>query len=536
MRRKMKKVLAAGVALTMAASLLSGCKKADNENVSENAAKSTKAETEAGEAAGTSARTDEGADIGTEDTYEIVMSYVTLGSEPQDLGLVEKALSDLTKEKINCTVKFKPVSMVDLASQYNLWASSGEKVDLMMMFNMDLGTYINEGKILQLDEYVDKAPAISAVNEERNLFKGGLYNDKLYAIPVANPSLGEGKAFYVRKDILDAVGYEEKDIYTYEDLDKIFENIKAKYPDLTTCAWAGVQSNTLSYEFIPYDTLGVAGGWAGVVMNPMSGEKKVTNLYETDEYYEYLQWVQKWQQAGYISKDAATTSDQPADWVKAGRSAGFLLGDDTPGNKDNNKATTGYDIVQMNIKPTYLTTTTYSQLRWCIGANSEQPEKVMQFLDMWYDGPEAVNLLMNGVEGNHYVKNGESMIISYPEGINGTNTPYNNVLGIYGDKRNMYMFEPNKESFYAESDAYTENALKYPSLALGYTFNSDDFQTEMAAISSVISQYVTTLEYGMATDLEATYQEFIAALDNAGMNKLVEENQKQLDTWLANQK
>lgn len=527
MKKKMNKITAAGLAAAMAVSMLAGC--------GGSAAGSTEKGVSTEKDGGTEEQKSD-TDAAAGEIYEIVMSYVTLGSEPQDLRMVESALSELTKEKINCTVKFKPVALTDLASQYNLWASSGEKVDLMMMFQMDLGSYVNEGKILPLDEYIDQAPAIKAVDEERGLFVGGMYGDKLYSIPVANPSLGEGKALYARKDILDKVGYEEKEVYSYEDLDTIFAGVKAEYPDLITLGWAGIKNNTVAYQFLPYDDLGTAGGWAGVLMDAQSGDTTVKNLYESKEYYEYLEWVQKWQQAGYISRDAGTTSDQPSDWIKAGRCAGFVLGDDTPGNKDNQEAITGYEMVQLNIKPTYLTTNTYSQLRWCIGGNSEQPEKVMQFLNMWYDGPEAVNLLMNGIEGTHYVKNGDSMIISYPEGINGTNTSYNNTLGIYGDKRNMYMFEPNEDSFYTDSDIYTENALKYPSPALGYTFNSDGFQTEMAAISSVINQYVTTLEYGMASDLKATYNEFIKALDAAGMNKLIEENQKQLDAWLEKQK
>lgn len=40
----------------------------------------------------------------------------------------------------------------------------------------------------------------------------------------------------------------------------------------------------------------------------------------------------------------------------------------------------------------------------------------------------------------------------------------------------------------------------------------------------------------MASDLDSAYQEFIKALDTAGMNKLVEANQEQLDAWLAEQK
>ena len=294
-------------------------------------------------------------------------------------------------------------------------------------------------------------------------------------------------------------------------------------------------SNTSAYQYIPYDTLGVAGGWAGVLLDALSGDTTVVNLYESDEYYEYLTWMQRWQEAGYLSADAATTNDQPMDWIKAGRCAGFTVGDDTPGNKENQKAYTGYEMVQLNIRPTYLTTNTYDQVRWCVSSTSENPGKALEFLNLLYDGPEVLNLLMNGIEGQHYVKHGDSMIISYPDGIDGMNPPYCVVLGIYGDKRNLYMHEPNEDSFYSDSDIYTENALKYPSVALGYTFNSSEYQTEMAAISSVINQYVTTLEYGMVADLDATYQEFIDALDAAGMNRLVEANQEQLDAWLAQQ-
>ena len=70
---------------------------------------------------------------------EIVMTFVTYGNEPQDLAVVEKAVSDYCLEKVNCTVKFKPVSIMEMGSKYTLWASSGENVDLMVLFQMDLG-------------------------------------------------------------------------------------------------------------------------------------------------------------------------------------------------------------------------------------------------------------------------------------------------------------------------------------------------------------------------------------------------------------
>ncbi len=539
MKKRGTRLAALALTAVMTIGALAGCGGKDAGGASAGnaagAGNGTESQGSAGDADSQGGAGDAGDQAQDGEPYEVVMAYVTLGSDPQDLGLVEEELSKVTMEKIGCTVKFKPVPLSNLASQYNLWASSGEKVDLLIMFQMDLGTYVNEGKILELTDYMDLLPAPTAVDGERGLYVGGMYDNRVYAVPVVNPSLGEGKAFYVRKDIMDSIDYEEKDLYTYEDLDAIFAQVKETYPDLITIAAAGIKNNTFAYQFIPYDTLGVQGGWAGVLMDPVSGNTTIENLYESEEYYEYLTWMRRWQEAGYLSADAATTNDQPGDWVKAGRCAGFMLGDDTPGNKDNQEANTNYEMVQLNIRPTFLTTNTYDQLRWCVSSTSQNPQKAAEFLNLMYDGSEVVNLLMNGVEGKHYVKNGDSMIVSYPEGIDGTNTPYNNVLGIYGDKRNMYMFEPNKDSFYSDSDAYTANALKHPSVALGYTFNSSEYQTEMAAISSVISQYVTTLEYGMAADLDATYQEFIEALDAAGMNRLVEANQEQLDAWLAAQ-
>lgn len=85
-----------------------------------------------------------------DDPYEVVVSYITLGSDPQDLGMVEEALSEYTKEKINCTVKFKTVPISNRTSQYNLWASSGEKIDLFVLYNQDISSYVNEGKILEV--------------------------------------------------------------------------------------------------------------------------------------------------------------------------------------------------------------------------------------------------------------------------------------------------------------------------------------------------------------------------------------------------
>ena len=53
------------------------------------------------------------------------------------------------------------------------------------------------------------------------------------------------------------------------------------------------------------------GESSGVVVNALE-ETTVENLYATEEYREYLDWMRKWYQAGYISKDAATSDEAGA--------------------------------------------------------------------------------------------------------------------------------------------------------------------------------------------------------------------------------
>lgn len=55
---------------------------------------------------------------------------------------------------------------------------------------------------------------------------------------------------------------------------------------------------------------------------------------------------------------------------------------------------------------------------------------------------------------------------------------------------------PNEDSFYQRSEEYTEKALEKKSVALGYTFDQTDYSNEIAAVTSVMSQYLSSLEYG----------------------------------------
>ena len=90
-----------------------------------------------------------------------------------------------------------------------------------------------------------------------------------------------------------------------------------------------------------------------------------------------------------------------------------------------------------------------------------------------------------------------------------------------------------KQEIYEELAAFNENAMN--SLTLGYSFNSENVATEVAAVTTVITQYLPALECGMVDDVDAAIATLNEELEKAGLSRIIEENQRQLNEWMANQ-
>ena len=68
--------------------------------------------------------------------------------------------------------------------------------------------------------------------------------------------------------------------------------------------------------------------------------------------------------------------------------------------------------------------------------------------------------------------------------------------------------------------------------ALGYCFNTQNVSTEYSAVTAVIQQYIPSVNCG-TIEPSANLEEFRTALKAAGIEKVIEENQRQLGEWAA---
>jgi putative aldouronate transport system substrate-binding protein len=269
----------------------------------------------------------------------------------------------------------------------------------------------------------------------------------------------------------------------------------------------------------------------GVLMNRGQDALKVENLYATSTYAAYVRKIREWYQKGYIPQDALTTPDGGTAMIGAG-TLFALCANLKPGYAVENSMTISYDLVQKDIIPPYATTRTVTSLMWTIPVTCKNPEKAVDALNLLYTDADFINLIDWGIEGKHYVRvPGYNNVIKYPDGINFDNTGWDMAAGwIFGDQLKSYVWDGNPPDLYEQLDAFNRNAQI--SKAMGFEYDSSPVKTAVAAVTNVVSEYRLSLEYGVV-DPDTTLPKFIKAMEDAGINEIIAEKQRQLDAWAA---
>ncbi|MGO4546246.1 extracellular solute-binding protein [Paenibacillus sp. 2TAB23] len=456
-----------------------------------------------------------------EDPYEMTVAYFEFGSVPKDQLLVEEEINKITKAKMNTTVKLLPISISTWQNQVNLMLTSNEKLDLMPLFGTTYANQVAKGQLVELDDLLAKQGTgiIEALGPD--YANAAKVSGKTYAVPTIR-DLAQSYGFQIRKDFVDKYNLNLDQVKKLEDLEPILKTIKENEPTMIPLVNSAGQS-----PIGPISTRDSLGDDMGVLLNN-GQDLKVVNWFETEEYAAILKKMREWYQAGYIGKDAVTNKESTSDLIKSGKGSGNLA-NMKPGYDVQETRQAGMPIVSVEMMPPVAKTSTVTNVMWGIAKNSKNPEKAMQFLNLMYTDKEIVNLLDWGIEGKHYVKVSDN-VIDYPQDVNAGSVGYSGTGWLFGNQFLSYIFKGDDEQLWEKMKEFNENAIK--SKALGFTFDSSPVKTEFAAVTNVLSQYRVALECG-ALDPDKALPEFIAKLQDAGIDKVITEKQKQLDAWAA---
>lgn len=456
-----------------------------------------------------------------EEPYELVVVYP---SAPQaDEKMVEEKLNEMLLAKINATIDLRPIDWGPWNDQRNLMIGSKEKVDIYFTAQWtNHAVNVARGAFLELTDLLNEHGKGILETLDPAFIEGSKIDGKIYGIPTNKELAAQGGIIY-RKDIAEQLNLDMSSVKTIADLEPIFKKV-AEETDMTPI-FLKEGENFASHYFANLDGLGNTDV-DGVILKD-EPDTTVRSKLEVDRYVEILRITRDFFNKGYINQDAATTQTSGTDALKSGKYFA-ITASLKPGKDKETEPAAGLvgKLAQLEMNERTVSTGETAGAMLAISTTSEDPVKAMQFINLLHTDKELVNTLVFGIEGVHFTRNGE--IIS-PTDKTGDYTP--NMAWEFGNQFLNYIWDSEDPDKWQKFKEFNTGAKLSP--ALGFTFNAEPIKTEAAALLNVKKQYDAALETG-SVDPDQTIPQYLAAMKAAGLDKAIEEKQRQFNEFLAN--
>lgn len=458
----------------------------------------------------------------------IIVTYNYIDSNQMEhMDEIVEQINIICREEIRVEIELLPVNSLDAYTNYPLWLSQGNRMDLMLLNYQDITTYIDKDMLLPLDSLLQSSgkDILKIVESGQALGSGSIVRGKTYGLHVPSDDHGNGGGIWIPKRYLEEVSFpfEENHIYSMKELSALWEKLKSKYP--FSYPLGQITSGNM---FSTHSFFGQSVETAASELNTgyVREDGTVADFYESKLYYQFLEQMRDWYAAGYIYPDSAFTDSMNTDLLRDKIILSIPLSS-SPGTFSDSIMNEKIVCLRTN-EVTYGPASSHG-IFWTIPSTSAAPQAAMRFLNLMYTDKRIVNLLMWGIEGVDYViKDAEKGIIAYPEESSAGTKRYYNPLGLYGNPSLSYSLN---------TDEYKKACKEYSAIAnpvgmeyADFTFLSSSVSVEIAKVQQVISRYLPVLESGSA-ELESNYADFVQELKAAGVDKIIAEKQRQLDKW-----
>lgn len=526
-----KKVLALVLSVTMVASVFAGCGNTETATT-----ESTTTETTTEAATETAAADDELAE-------HVTIRWYLEGSNVSDDTDVMEAVNAYLGEKLNMTLEPIWGTWGDFDEGASLSLQAGDDIDIYFTCSWttnEYSKYAKDGYYVRLDDpennLLEKyAPnllkeipdtLVSGANVE------GASGFGIYAVP-GYKDIANQYCWDVNVTLLEKYGYTIDDIKnrTFFEFGDIFETVKQGeganfYPLLPESSVlercvnrvAAVDDNgLLSYYFNPENPSEALAKYGDVFLNKFA----------TEEFKAYADQMREYYAAGYIDPECANGQTSTETRTAHQLEASYLIGCQSYayGYEAQVSAERGIEVEFVPCEDPYIDTISSRGAMMAISTASKNPDRAMMFLNLLNTDPYLMTLLEYGVEGVHYNLNDDGCVVFTDK--RADYTPWRNGMG------NITILPPQE----GEGVGYVERFKEYYGAShqlpiTGFTFDTDPVETEVAACVSIAGEYTTALYMGSAP--EGMLDEMLERLDAAGMQTIIDEANRQLEEFLAN--
>ena len=462
---------------------------------------------------------------------KVVMGFLAATVPTADEeAAVEEAINAITRDSIGVEVDLLILDGMSYAQQATLMLSGNEQLDIFTCLVLGFPSMVNYGYALNLSEngLIDEYGQ-GALKEMADLIDGCRYNGDIYGIP-QNYEYGSKKTgIIITQDALDAIGYsyskDEVNVTTFEEIDNIFAQLHEAFPDKNVFL---PQNQVLVPANITCDAVG--GDYYGVLMQA-DENLEISNLFTTPEYMDAVRRMHDWYQKGYYSPDVLTSGQTVAQAVASGTALAYY-NNIQPSVITQVSEQLGMDVAAFQIGGSSLIgSSDPSGKCWCINSNTKNPAAAMKLLNAFYTDPALADLLAYGIKDVDYVVT-EDGHYAYPEGSDGQVGYHPNIAWLMPNEFITGVWAGTDLDIWEKTRAFNSEAAV--SKALGFMFDNSEFMTEYTALSNIYQEYRDQIEFGML-DPDVAVPEMLEKMKKAGLEEYMNEKQRQLDAWAAQQ-
>lgn len=452
---------------------------------------------------------------------------------PDDVGphneKVWDALNTYLKEKINVVVDYKIVPWGEYGTKTNTIKASGQAFDIMF----ESGTYANtvdQGVAYPITEYLDTVGKDMKEAIPESVWKAATIDGDIYGVPTYKDSAAVWGIIY-NKTIADEAGIEipENIDMNTQALETFYKNAKEKID-----AHYGADNEiivTKGFTIMdPFETLGGRVAVTNISEDPMFAGRQpgeVFSIYGEPEMLQYFQMVRG------LVKDKIYPLDSLNFDVEPYKQDGKLFSEMVMGYVDFplHGWSDNYETAFIPADHTYMTTLNATFGTNIVGANSKNPEKAVEFLNLLNTDNYVANTIRFGIEGEYYNVTDDNRL-DFADTLNADPSAraYYKWYGWqYGNIFAMSLPSQENDNLFDKLKEANETALAADHI--GFVLDKSSIVNELAAIENIKSKYEDNLAYGMVEDVEGNLAQFNKELEQVGLQKVLDEVQKQVNEW-----
>lgn len=457
------------------------------------------------------------------------LSMYLIGDKPADYGEVLEKVNEKLKEDVGAVLDVKFLGWAEWSQKYPLILSSGEPVDMVYAGSFtSYRDYSQKGAFTDITDLMEKYAPEAYEKLDKNILETVKVDGKVYCFP-ANYKEVNPFGYVVRGDLMKKYGMDE-----IKSTDDFLNYLRAVKKNENIVPYNAGKTDVNIMTGMNFFSVGNSS-----CLEVSHADKDYNKIYTYKEKQELeldaLGKVRQGYLDGLWSKDVIMNSTASKDAFVKGTSAATMCNLKNFNDVYSKVMATNpeWEPMYFRVGQEFDTPPTFSAGSGIsICRTSKNVEKSLQVINLLNTDKEYNRLTTFDIEGKHYVEK-EPGVYTFPKGVDASNTGFlPDQAGNWGWRNaDYFMTADSSWPKYNETVAECEKIAVWKPFS-DFTVDTTPISSELASISAVKNEYSMMLGWGTA-DYKKTYDDYIAKLKSAGIDKVIAEEKKQFAEYMS---